>query len=146
MENDPGTLKMSRKILIFFALLLYAAVILYAKFFRYDISISEYASFNWVPFAIEYDGISVRSLLINAAVFVPYGLLIGYLRKNAPWFFIAGFLVCFTIEFLQPLFHAGVCDMTTVAADLIGITAGYFVYRLIAGLVHRGKGKHTAAA
>jgi glycopeptide antibiotics resistance protein len=146
MGSDNATMKMSRKLLIFFALLLYVAAILYAKFLRPGIAPHEDASFNWIPFAIEYNSNAVTSLLLNALVFVPYGLLIAYIGKRALYFFGAGLVACFAIEFLQTVFHAGVFDITTIIADLIGMVAGYYVFRLVAGIICKGKTKKEAAA
>ncbi len=146
MGNNTGAMKMSRKLLLLFALLLYVVVILYLKFFQSGLSGYVNPHYNWIPFSMYYTPQTVWFLLFNALVFVPYGLLAGYVKKNTLWFFSVGLSTCFIIELLQPLTRTGVFDLTTVIVNLIGMAAGYYAYKLIAGLIHKGKAKREAAA
>ena len=144
MGKDTATLKKSKKVLIFFAILVYVAAIFYAKFLQNGIPGNVNPHYNWIPFFIQYSA-AVRLLLFNALVFVPYGLLIAYIGKNKLWFFAVGLLVCFCMELLQPLAHTGIFEITTVIANLIGMVAGYFVFTFIAGLVKKKSIEKDAA-
>lgn len=145
MEKETVSLKRSKKLLILFVLLLYAVIILYLKFLRPGAYGLEDPAYNWIPFMDVYNFHGITSLLYNVAAFIPYGILIGLVKKNEIWFFIGGLVAGFLIELLQVVFKTGVFDMTSVVANLIGMAAGYFVYRLIADMFTKNKTEKKAA-
>lgn len=145
MGENTVTFKMSRKRLILIVLIVYAAVIVYLKFFRPGAVGFEYPMYNWIPFMDMYNIHGVTSLLYNAAAFIPFGVLIGFVKKNAIWYMIGGLVSGFLLELLQIVCKTGVFDMTSVVANLIGMAAGYFVFRFIADLVKNKKTEKEAA-
>lgn len=135
-KNETITLKVSKRLLFWIIFAVYISAIIYAKFLRYDVYISD-STYNWMPFAHDFSQQAMLSLALNALILLPLGVFIAYVKK--PILFAAGICACLFIELLQPLFKAGIFDITTVIAEVIGILAGYYIYKLLSLLVLKNR-------
>jgi len=134
--NKAITFKVSRRLLFWIVFALYVFAIIYIKFFRYDVYISD-STYNWIPLARDFTHQAIFSLIVNALFLLPYGVLVSHVKK--PILFGVGIAICLIIELLQPLFKAGIFDITTVIAEIIGVLLGYYIYKLLSLLALKNR-------
>ncbi|WP_281814443.1 VanZ family protein [Vallitalea longa] len=82
-------------------------------------------------------GDTVRQILLNIIMMVPFGFLLPIIKKRNLWFCILWtFLFSLGIEILQPLFvRSG--DITDLVTNTIGGILGYVVYSLFKPIIER---------
>lgn len=107
---------------------LYFLGLLYVKFMRYDVYISDY-EFNWIPFKSPINTQVLTSYILNLLFFLPLGVLVGLTPKHKTASYIGALALCFLLEILQPIFLSGIFDITTVLLSMAGVIAGFFAYK-----------------
>lgn len=99
-------------------------------------------SLNLVPYAEllfnESGKIDYGELILNALVFVPFGIFNGTLFKSLSVLksVISFFIFSLTCEFLQYVMAVGAADATDVVNNTLGGLTGLMVYRGIRQLYH----------
>ena len=140
--------KQTTRIILTAALLVYAAVLVYALFFSEHLGrgvpSEDAARINLVPFReirrflLHWDKVGMKYSLINTAgnilAFLPLGFLspLLFLRLRR-WFRMAGIglLVSLVIEILQLVSGAGVFDVDDLILNTVGTILGYAVFALL---------------
>ena len=81
----------------------------------------------------------VNHLLLNVAMFVPFGVLLPliYPEGFSKWTYVLLMSLMFTtiIEFTQMMLHLGQADLTDMVANVLGALIGYAGYRVYARLL-----------
>lgn len=74
---------------------------------------------------------SVKNLLGNIILFIPYGFLgILYPKlKQFGWLFLTFFIIINLIEFFQYYFKRGFADVDDVMLNTLGMSIGYIIYK-----------------
>jgi glycopeptide antibiotics resistance protein len=97
---------------------------------------------NLVPF-IDYlnsAGDFIRQILLNVLMLVPFGIMYPFIyKRNLQKTVFTGFLVSLSIEILQ-LFSVrqfSSCDITDVITNVVGVLAGFMIYKSFGVPVHR---------
>ena len=77
--------------------------------------------------------------ILNVALFVPVGLLLGCGFRNLTWkrAFAIGAMVSVFIEILQLIFRKGLCEVDDVIHNVLGCMVGYGIYKLTNLLIRR---------
>lgn len=94
---------------------------------------------------ISFNGMEWRNLILNIAMFVPFGFLLpmAFAFFRTFWkTYLTGFVVTLAIEGLQFIFRMGVVECDDVLNNLLGTMIGYgfyAVFRLIADFVKKRK-------
>lgn len=145
--------------IIFYIIAACYAVIMLDVFFRINVISSggeTVRSFNLIPFRTigSYlgDGLSmvtVRNVLGNVAVFIPYGVYLQVMLKKKSFGknLLTVFLTSVSIELLQFAFGVGAADIDDVLLNVCGGAIGIAGYRLLRRLLHEdGKTKTAITA
>lgn len=71
--------------------------------------------------------------LLNIAIYVPFGLLLGIGFRKIKWFQVlfSTLLVSVSIEFLQFFFHKGYAEVDDVFHNVLGCMIGFGFYSMI---------------
>lgn len=77
--------------------------------------------------------------ILNVALFVPVGFLLGCGFRNLTWkrAFAIGAMVSVFIEILQLIFRKGLCEVDDVIHNVLGCMVGYGIYKLANLLIRR---------
>jgi len=81
----------------------------------------------------------IAEIIMNIAVFIPVGILLGLCFARWPWWKIvgAGCLFSVMIETLQLIFRKGFCEFDDVFHNTLGCVIGYGLYLITSLLVRR---------
>jgi glycopeptide antibiotics resistance protein len=97
---------------------------------------------NFVPF-IDYlnsAGDFIRQILLNVLMLVPFGIMYPFIyKRNLKKTVFTGFLISLSIEILQ-LFSVrqfSSCDITDVITNVLGVLAGFMIYKCFGISVYR---------
>ena len=76
--------------------------------------------------------------VLNVALFIPVGLLLGLGFKVTSWkgVSVIGLGLSFLIELLQLVFKRGLCEIDDVIHNLLGCMIGFAIYRLSLRLIN----------
>ena len=135
------------KLIFIFSFLSYIETLIEVTLFKYisitDLFSSErwfYIQFiNYVPFSdwnIDRGGL-IRDVLLNIALFFPFGFLLQMINKNNKINLLQIFIpftTSISIEILQYIFSVGVTDITDVICNTLGAILGeisYLVFNII---------------
>lgn len=111
--------------------------------------------YNLEPFCeikrfIKYrSALSTESVMLNlvgnVVAFVPFGMLIRWVRNKKTGFFVAffySFAFTFIIETIQYITKSGVFDIDDIIMNTVGGLIGYIIYRILAYFLdHRKRRK-----
>ncbi len=77
--------------------------------------------------------------LLNVALFIPIGLLLGCVFQNINWrqVFVVGLCLSVLIELLQLVFKKGLCEIDDVIHNVVGCLVGYGLYQIAAVITKR---------
>ena len=105
---------------------------------------SESSRINLIPLSSYFD-IAENSYLmekvvinvLNVALFIPVGLLLGCGFREMLWekVLLIGFGISFSIELLQLFLKRGLCETDDLIHNLLGCVIGYAIYRLTSRLI-----------
>lgn len=105
---------------------------------------SEYGGINIIPLSSYFD-IAENSYLkekaalnvLNVALFIPIGLLLGLGFKEITWknALLFGLVVSISIELLQFIFKRGLCETDDLIHNLLGCIIGFAIYNLFTSLI-----------
>ncbi len=86
-------------------------------------------------------GISVllHEVVMNVAVFVPIGILLGLILKDLPWWkvMIPGVCISIAIELLQLILKRGVCETDDVLHNSLGCFIGLWIVQTGSAVVRK---------
>lgn len=131
MLRNEGLFLSWRKLRIAAMVLLIVAYffgLLYAKYMRYDVYMSE-PEFNWIPFHSPNTSQVISSYILNGLIFLPLGALVALRNKHRAVSLLAAFILCFVLELLQPIFKSGIFDITTVLLSVAGVIVGFLAFQ-----------------
>lgn len=124
----------SRLVLVEYVVLLFFTTVFSRNY-------SDAPRFNITPFWSYIEIINGKRSLIpenimNVAVFVLVGVLLGLSFSELKWKGVIFFAVCvsLSIEILQFIFHRGFSELDDVLHNTLGCIIGYGLYRLTNGL------------
>ena len=140
MMKRTFTIKITENFLISISLIIYLATIIFSKFFRYSVYIDT-LSYNWNPFLTDFSNHVLYILFLNVIILIPFGIFCSYKNNNKILTMFSGLLICFIFELLQPIFKAGIFDITTILANFIGILVGFYLFQLFLLLYHKNTAK-----
>ncbi len=114
-------------------LALYIMMLIWLVIFKLQFDISsilnrQQRSLNLVPFAYASKG----EVILNCLFFIPFGVLLNVVFKNAGFFPKFLLIVCFslTAELLQFIFAIGATDITDLISNSTGGLIGLTLYAL----------------
>ncbi len=125
----------------------YMAIVLYATILRNSGGYREWNLHLFRAWREAWNNFSAKNwanVLLNIAMFVPFGFLLPLLgRKYRKWYVAVpvGFTVSLAIELLQLAASSGICDVDDLFCNTLGSAIGYFVIMAILSLFHE-RGKH----
>lgn len=75
--------------------------------------------------------------ILNVALFIPIGLLLGLGFKEITWknALLFGLVVSISIELLQFIFKRGLCETDDLIHNLLGCIIGFAIYNLFTSLI-----------
>ncbi len=118
-------------------LLLQYVFVLYSSTFIFREPRKE-RKYNFQPFwnyneIEEGDIVVLREILMNVAVFIPIGLLLGVIFSRLAWWKVVllGSLISMFIEFSQFAFMRGFAETNDVIHNTLGCLIGYIIYKVL---------------
>lgn len=92
---------------------------------------------SYVTYDVEVRPDLLPENIMNVAVFVPLGLMIGASFKKIKWWkaLIIGLAISVTIEALQFFFSLGVSEFDDVFHNTLGCMIGYGIFRLVYSVI-----------
>ena len=91
---------------------------------------------NWIPFHYDTETPShLSEVLLNVAIFVPFGLYLGLLDRGPVFSILAGAGFSLLMEALQYAFAIGMTDVTDLLMNTLGTAIGYGLFALLLLLV-----------
>lgn len=125
------------KVVLWLAFFGYIAIVLYATLMRmsgfhmqYNLHLFRAWREAWNHYSIK----NIANVLLNVAMFVPFGFLLPLLWKPCKKWYVAilsGFGFSLAIELIQLLTHRGVCDVDDLFCNTLGAAIGYFLVMLL---------------
>lgn len=119
--------------LLYLALAGYLVIVLYATLLRWSFYRMEYNLHLFRAWREAWNNYSAKNwanVLLNVAMFVPFGFLQPLLwKKCRNWYtaIIAGFGLSLAIELVQLMTGRGVCDVDDLFANTLGTLIGFFL-------------------
>lgn len=129
---------------------IYIAMVFYVTIIPFEISIISHTDslmehIHTIPFAdlrANRTG-AMRECLLNVVMMMPFGFLLGWMKRNSNVISIALSTLLFSacIEIIQLYYclqgalHSRSCDVTDLVTNTLGGIFGYLIYRLIKSLV-----------
>lgn len=90
----------------------------------------------------QFDWQSVRQIIINIAMLIPFGFLLPVLMKNKHKYLftiLLALLLILFIEIMQMVMQCGSFEVDDVVNNLLGTAIGLLLYRLISAVYHKSK-------
>lgn len=78
-------------------------------------------------YGVDYPA-DLLEVLLNIALFLPIGLLLGGMGRNFKTVFLSGVILSCVIEVSQFVFYRGLCETDDVIHNTLGCIIGYLVY------------------
>jgi glycopeptide antibiotics resistance protein len=114
----------------------YLVVLFWALVFKFSIDPAalfgrDTRTLNLLPFT-DFSRNTVREILYNVVIFVPFGLLLGVTPKRATMWRTLALIssASLAIELLQFVFALGVTDVTDLITNSVGGLLGLILYRV----------------
>jgi glycopeptide antibiotics resistance protein len=129
------------KVILFKYIFSWTMLVEHTRMIKLDYLAREFRSSNFIPFFTIWDylsgdsssGIVINNILGNVVLFIPVGLLVGYLiRTSIIKVLIIGFVLSLAIEILQIVLLLGTFDVDDLLLNSIGSILGAL---LIKGII-----------
>ena len=121
--------------ILWLLLLGYLLIVLYATVFRWFGGYQQWNLHLFRTWREAWNNFSAKSwanVLLNIAMFVPFGFLLPLFGKKLEKWYVtipAGIGASMLIELLQLLLNRGVCDVDDLFCNSLGAVMGYFAFR-----------------
>ncbi len=125
-------------------------VYLFAVYSSLVFSRVAYPTYNYslIPFYSYYQTIKgieklAMEIIGNIIMLMPVGILLPFnLKKNKfKTTLIIGFLITFSIEFMQLIFKKGLFETDDLIDNTLGVVLGYLIYKIICSVIEKHKRK-----
>lgn len=125
-------------------------VYLFAVYSSLVFSRATYPTYNYslIPFYSYYQTIKgieklTMEIIGNIIMLMPVGILLPFnLKKNKfKTTLIIGFLITFSIEFMQLIFKRGLFETDDLIDNTLGVVLGYLIYKIICTIIKKHKRK-----
>jgi len=118
---------------------LYCLILVWLVLFKFTFSFTDIPWFagprrvNFIPFYYDTDvgGFHLREVLMNAVIFIPFGIFLKMFDLPAGKIVLSGFLFSFSMELLQFVLAIGAGDVTDLITNTAGTAAGVCIYLLM---------------
>ena len=137
------------KVVLWLAFAGYVMIVLYATLMRmsgmriqYNLHLFKAWREAWNNYSIK----NIANVLLNVAMFVPFGFLLPLLWKPCKKWYVAipsGFVFSLLIELIQLLTRRGVCDVDDLFCNTLGAVIGYFLIMAALSIFVEKKWKPT---
>lgn len=139
--KDESLQKPKWMFFLFFVYLFFLVWIILFKMQFYFSNLPYIRSINLLPFqesVIVNGAIDFSEIINNFLIFIPFGFFLEFLWKEKSWIkkFFLLFLMSFSLEIFQYLFHVGASDITDILMNSLGGLFGlwftkflYFIFK-----------------
>ena len=90
----------------------------------------------------QFDRQSIRQIIINIAMMIPFGFLLPVLMKNKHKYLLTlllALLLILFIEIMQMVMQCGTFEVDDVVNNLLGAVIGLLLYKTISTIYHKSK-------
>lgn len=125
-------------------------VYLFAVYSSLVFSRATYPTYNYslIPFYSYYQTIKgieklTMEIIGNIIMLMPVGILLPFNLKKDKFktTLIIGFLITFSIEFMQLIFKRGLFETDDLIDNTLGVVLGYLIYKIICTIIKKHKRK-----
>lgn len=125
-------------------------VYLFAVYSSLVFSRATYPTYNYslIPFYSYYQTIKgieklTMEIIGNIIMLMPVGILLPFNLKKDKFktTLIIGFLITFSIEFMQLIFKRGLFETDDLIDNTLGVVLGYLIYKIICTIIKKQKRK-----